>query len=119
MSGADTDHGEDRPLVGGVAGFVVVHLLALVVLGELSLPTLAGVEGLAVAVLVGGDLVTTRDVRATALVVVAAVVGVVAVGLALGAAEPWVVAVGLLAVGGSLLYAFQWYDRAVAGGVVA
>lgn len=110
------DRDDDRALVVGVTGFVVVHLLALVVLGDPSLPVLVGVEALALVALVAGDALATRDPRAAALLVVAVVVTLVVVGLALGSVDSWVVAVGLLAVGGGALSLAGWYDRSVAGG---
>lgn len=119
----DHDHVHDRDdgraLVVGVTGFVVVHLLALVVLGDPSLPPLVGVEALALAVLVAGDALATRDPRTVALLVVAVVATLVAVGLALGTVDPWVVATGLLAGGGGALYLAHRYDRSVAGGETA
>lgn len=131
-TGSDRGNGHERPddlgdfdgpsrdagraLTVGVTGFVLVHLLALVALADPSLPALVGTEALAVAVLVGGDAVTTGDGRAAALVGVAVLAALGAVGLALAATEPWIVAVGLVAVGGGTLYGLGWYDRVVAGG---
>lgn len=108
---------DDRALGVGLAAFVAVHLLALLAVGDPSLPALVGVETVAVAALVAGDVLTTgRRTALTAAVGVLVALG--AVGAALGplAAPSWVVAVGLLAVAGTLLYAGGRYDRYLAGG---
>jgi hypothetical protein len=116
--GPDDGRGRDtgRALTVGVAGFVLVHLLALIALAEPSLPELAGVEALALVALVGGDAATTGDGRAAVLVGVTVLAALGAVGVALASAEPWVVAVGVLAVAGGTLAGLGWYDRVVAGG---
>ena len=106
-----------RTIGAGVAGFVAVHLLALLVLEDPSLPALAGVEALAVGLLFAGDAATVGTGRAlpAGAGVLAALV---AAGVARGplATAPWIVAVGLPVVAGSLLYAVHRYDRSVLGG---
>ena len=49
----------------------------------------------------------------------AVLVALVTVWLTLSVTTPWVVAVGLLVVGGSALYLAHQYDRSVAGGEAA
>ena len=112
----DTRVGGGRALGAGLAGFVAVHLLALLVLGEPSLPALVGVEAVAVGLLLVGDALAT-DVRAALPVAVGVGVALGAIRLALDPAgmPPWVVAVGLLVVAGTALYTVHRYDRFLAG----
>lgn len=115
--GDDAGAGGGRALGFGLAGFVAVHLLALLVVGEPSLPELLGIETVAVGLLLVGDALATH-VRATLPVAAGVAVALGAVGLALDPAgmPPWVVAVGLLVVAGTALYAVHRYDRVLAGG---
>jgi hypothetical protein len=106
----------DRRLGAGVTAFVAVHLLALLVVGDPSLPAVVGVEAVAVGVLLAGDAATVGT-RAALPATAAALVAVVGVGVALGLeTPPWLVAAGTLAVAGTLLYAGHRYDRVLAGG---
>ncbi|MFC6940076.1 hypothetical protein ACFQE8_08890 [Salinirubellus sp. GCM10025818] len=113
----DARVGGGRALGAGLVGFVTVHLLALLVVGEPSLPSLLGIEAVAVGLLLVGDALAT-DARATLPVAVGVGVALGAVRLALDPAgmPPWVVAVGLLVVAGTVLYTVHRYDRFLAGG---
>ena len=113
--GAGNDR-TDRGLGAGVTAFVAVHLLALLVLGDPSLPAVVGVEVVAVGALLAGDAATVGT-RSALPATAGALVALVAVGGALGLeTPPWLVAVGTLAVAGTLLYAGHRYDRVLAGG---
>lgn len=115
MGGAEDDR-TDRTLGAGVTVFVAVHLLALLVLGEPSLPAVVGVEVVAVGALLAGDAATVGP-REALPATVGALVALVAVGGVLGLETPtWLVAVGGLAVASALLYAGHRYDRVLAGG---
>jgi len=118
-AGADHEAPADRDRMLGVGGFVAVHLLALLVVGEPSLPALVPVEAIALVALVAGDAVTTGvGLRRTLPAAAGVLAALVAVGVALGpaGAEPWVVAAAAFAVAGSLLYAGHRYDRYLGGG---
>ena len=109
--------GSGRTLGAGVAGFVAVHLLAILVFEDPSLPALVGVETVAVGSLLAGDAVAT-GARGALPAATGAIVALVAVGMALGplGVATWVVAAGTLSVAAALLYAGHRYDRFVAGG---
>ena len=109
--------GSGRALGAGVAGFVVVHLLALLAFEDPSLPVLMGVETLALGFLLAGDVVTA-GAREALPAAAGAIVALVAVGMALGplGVATWVAAAGTLPVAAALLYAGHRYDRFVAGG---
>lgn len=109
--------GGGRTLGAGVAGFVAVHLLALLAFEDPSLPVLVGVEALAVGSLLAGDAVAT-GARGVFPAAAGVLVALVAVRMALGppGVATWVVAAGTLVVAGTLLYAGHRYDGVVAGG---
>jgi len=121
-AGADHEPPTEGDRVLGVGGFVAVHLLALLAVGEPSLPTLVAVEAVALVALVAGDAAATGvGLRRTLPAAVGVLAALVAVGVALGpaGAEPWVVAAAAFAIAGSLLYAGHRYDRYLAGGEAA
>ena len=121
----ETDDGEpsrhwtggDRAIGTGIAGFVVVNLLALLAFGDPSFPALVGVEAVAVGSLLAGDAVAT-GARGALPAGAGVLVALVAVRIALGplGLATWVVAAGTLLVAGTLLYAGRRYDGFVAGG---
>lgn len=113
---ATGDDRSDRSLAAGLAAFVAVHLLALLVVETPSLPAVAGVGALALGALLAGDAATVGP-RHALPAAAGVLVALLAVGAALGSGTPtWAVAVGPPAVAGTLLYAGHRYDRFVAGG---
>lgn len=115
-TGSD-EGGGDRALGAGVAAFVAIHLLALLAVGEPSLPELLGVEVVGVGLLLAGDAVAT-GLRIALPAAVGVLAALALVWMALGPLEmpPWAVAVGLLVVTSAALYAGHSYDRSLAGG---